>query len=288
MPEIQILHQESENSGKGEFIEGHIYGHVSAVITNGELSRSLPLLTHQHKVPPKDQSTNKPLGETIVVQMMNSVHEAAKSIGEPVVTALDAYFCKGSAFTALEGVVTESGEKMVEIVVRASSDTVAFTVPIPPVKKEPGRPRIYGDKVKLYGLFSDMSKFTETTMALYGKPTKVKYLIMDLVWKPIGELVRFVAVDSDIGQTILMSSSLTLTAEEIITAYALRYKIEPGFNELKNTMGGFSYRFWTTALPKRKKWAKNSQSVQQDAIDEKIHNTKAAIATFVCYNYRHI
>jgi len=34
MPNIQILHQESENSGKSAFISGHNYGQVSAVITN--------------------------------------------------------------------------------------------------------------------------------------------------------------------------------------------------------------------------------------------------------------
>ena len=280
MPDIQIHHQESQNSGKSEYVEGHIYGNVSAVITAGNTSRSLPLLTHLHKVPPKDEATKKPIGDTIVVQMINSVGEDAKQIGKPVLSVKDAYFCKASTFNCAETITDDNGEKLVEVVVRAASDTIAFTAPI--AEKTPGRPRKYGDKIALYSLFSDMSGFTETTLTLYGKPTKVRFNVMDLTWKPIGKLIRFVAVESSMGKMVLMSSSLTLTAEEIITAYALRYKIEPGFNELKNTMGGFSYRFWTTALPKRKKWKKNSQPAGADLTDKRIIRTKSATETFVC------
>ena len=280
MPDIQIHHQESQNSGKREYIEGHIYGNVSAVITAGTTSRSLPLLTQLHKVPPKDETSKKPMGDTIVVQMMGSVNEVAKQIGKPVLSVKDAYFCKASTFNCTETALSENGEKLVEVVVRAASDTVAFTAPV--AKTTRGRPRKYGDKIALYSLFSDMSDFAETTLTLYGKPTKVRFKVMDLTWKPIGKLIRFVVVESCMGKMVLMSSSLTLTAEEIITAYALRYKIEPGFNELKNTIGCFSYRFWTTALPKRKKWDKNSQAMQQNATDKRIIATKSATEAFVC------
>ena len=280
MPDIQIHHQESQNSGKSEYVEGHIYGNVSAVITAGNTSRSLPLLTHLHKVPPKDEITKKPKGDTIVVQMMNSVYKAAKQIDKPVLSVKDAYFCKASTFNCIETTTNENGEKLVEVVVRAASDTVAYTAPT--TKNTRGRPRKYGDKIALYSLFSDMSDFRETTLMLYGKSTKVRFKVIDLTWKPIGKLIRFVVVDSPMGKMVLMSSSLTLTAEEIITAYALRYKIEPGFNELKNTIGGFSYRFWTTALPKRKKWEKNSQSNEQDPTNKRILRTKSATEAFVC------
>jgi len=273
MPGIQILHQESQNSGKPEIVEGHLYGHVSAVITNGNDSRSLPLLTQLHKVPPKDAETQKPIGDTIVVQMMNTVNEAAKCIGEPVLTALDAYFCKASTFNS-------AGES-VEVVVRAACDTVAF-VPPNNARKTVGRPKLYGDKIKLYDLFYDMSDFTTTTLTLYGKSTKVNYKLLDLIWKPLGRTIRFVAVDSYMGKMVLMTECLTLSAEDMIVAYAFRYKIEPGFNELKNTMGGFSYRFWTTAIPKRKRWSKSSQEVRLHESDKKILAAKSATEAFVC------
>lgn len=89
-------------------------------------------------------------------------------------------------------------------------------------------------------------------MALYVKQAVVHYLCLDLIWKPVKKLVRFVVVESDNGSCVLMSTSLTLSPEDIIAIYALRFKIETSFAEQKNDMGCFAYHFWTTALPKRK------------------------------------
>jgi len=114
-------------------------------------------------------------------------------------------------------------------------------------------------------------------MELYGKKTQVKYLCLNLIWKPVKKLVRFVLAESDSGRCILMSSTLTFNPEDIITAYALRFKIEPGFAEQKNDIGSFDYHFWTTALPKRKKWSKC------DALPNKnVAAAARASQSFVC------
>ena len=281
MPWIQKLHQESQNSGKPTFIEGNIFGQVSAIQTNGTVSRSLPLKTQLQASPPRVEGTKKPDGDTLVTQMVNLVYEVAKSIGEPVVVALDAYFSNAPAWFAADKTITPNGEKLVEIVTRAQSNTVAFTVPVKPGVKKPGRPRIYGDRVALYDLFSNMSKFTQTTLMLYGKPTKVQYRCIDLIWKPVKRLVRFVAVDLDGRRCVLMSTSLKLTAEEIITIYAFRFKIETSFAEQKNDIGSFAYHFWTMALPKRKKW-KKVELPTVPKLQKKIEATKQATESFVC------
>ena len=114
-------------------------------------------------------------------------------------------------------------------------------------------------------------------MELYGKQTKVKYLCLDLIWRPVKKLVRFVLVESDSGCCILMSSNLTFSSEEIITVYALRFKIEPSFAEQKNDVGCFDYHFWTTALPKRKKWRKSDAPA-----NEKVDAAFRASQSFVC------
>jgi len=152
----------------------------------------------------------------------------------------------------------------------------------PPEKSGPGNPRKYGVRVVLYSLFSDISKFTETTMILYGKETKVKYLCRDLIWKPTKGLIRFVVVMlNGKDRCVLMSSSLELSAEEIITVYGLRFKIETSFDEQKNSMGCFSYRFWTTALSKKKKWKIVEQPVDAES-QERIASAKRAIDSYVC------
>ena len=59
MPGIQILHQDSQNSGKPEYVAGHRFAHVSAVIAEGEVSRSLPLRTQLQEAPPKQDGGEK-------------------------------------------------------------------------------------------------------------------------------------------------------------------------------------------------------------------------------------
>ena len=282
MPGIQILHQDSENSGKGEYIEGHIYAQVRAVVTNGEAKRSLPLITEAQKSPPRIEGTKKPDGDTLVTQMVNLAGRAVNALGdEKVVIALDAYFSKASAFLAADKVVDENGNRHLEIVTRGRDDSVGYTIPDPRPKGRRGAPPIYGKAVRLWSLFSDKSKFTKTKLTIYGKSTEVSYQCLDLIWKPLKRLIRFVVVESERGKMILMSSDLTLSPEDIITIYCLRFKIETGFDEQKNDMGSFSYRFWTTALQKRKRWTKN-QEIPQVADAERVKATKRAIDSFVC------
>ena len=281
MPGIQTLHQESNNSAKPKFIEGHTFAQISAVITNGQVSRSLPLMTQRQESPQKEEDKKKKNENSLVVQMVNAVHETAKSLDQPVVAALDAYFSSESAWSTADKTIMETGERFVEIVTRAQTNTVAFTDPEPPKVKKPGHPRKYGEKVNLYNIFGDMSKFTQTIMILYGKKAKVQYLCMDLIWKPVKKHVRFVLVKINSGCCILMSTSLTLSPENIIKIYALRFKIETSFNEQKNNIGSFAYHFWTTALSKRKRWSKIKQPSDPNLL-KRIEKAEQATESFVC------
>ena len=85
--------------------------------------------------------------------IVNAIFTGVKWITiKPILSMKDAYFCKASTFTCADSTMIENGEKLAEVVVRASSDTVAFTAPA--AKKTPGRPRKYGDKIRPYPLFS--------------------------------------------------------------------------------------------------------------------------------------
>jgi hypothetical protein len=282
MPDIQTIHQESENSNKGEFIEGHTYAHVGGLISRGGTIRSLPLITEQQKAPPRKEDGKEPDGDTLVTQMVNLVGKAVKSLGEgeKAVVALDAYFSKASAFLAADNVVDEKGDRRLEIVTRGRNDSVGFGTPGPRPKGKRGANRKYR-KVVLWDLFSDMSQFSETTLCLYGKPMKVKYVCMDLMWMPLKRVIRFVVVDSSRGRMVLMCSDLNLDPCDIIVIFAHRFKIETSFDEQKNDMGCFSYRFWSKALPKRKRWEKNG-SVQDGEPSQKAIDAKHAIDSFVC------
>jgi len=279
MPGVQILHQDSQNSGKPEFIAGHRYAHISAVLTQDGVSRSLPLRTQLQESPPKEDKQNK---ESLVAQMVTLADQVARAMGEPSIIALDAYFCSGVALDAADGTAMDTGgTRRVEIVTRAKTTTVAYTAPdIPKIKKR-GQPRKYGDKIALFSLFSGMKNFKETTMVLYGKKTRVRYLCIDLIWRPVKRLIRFVLVESNRGRCILMSSSLTLTPEDIISIYALRFKIETSFAEQKHDMGCFAYHFWTSAMPKRKK-RKRAEEPTDDKLKQRVVKARNAADAFVC------
>ena len=64
--------------------------------------------------------------------------------------------------------------------------------------------------------------------------TKLLVCVKDLIWGPLGEEIRFVAViHPRRGRVVLMSTDKTLSAEEIIRAYSLHFKIESGFKSAK-------------------------------------------------------
>jgi hypothetical protein len=276
MPCVQKHHQSSENCGKAEYIEGHIFGQISAVITNGVESRAIPLMSELQ------ESAAKTGGDTLITQTVKLAGEVTKSANKPATLVLDAYFCSGKTFEAADTITDEEDNRMLEIVTRAKKDTVAYRDPVQSVKGKAGRPRKYGEKVKLYDLFKDKTvNFASAKMLLYGKWKEVQYLCRDLYWKPAERKIRFILAKTGASEIVIMSSDRRLTSREVITLYASRFKIETGFDDQKNDMGGFAYHFWTDALPKRKR---NQDTVvpADPKKQEKINKTKQAIAAWVC------
>jgi len=277
MPMVQVHHQSSENVGKAEYIEGHIYGQISAVITNGTDSRAMAMAAELQ------ESAVKTGGDTLIEQTVKLAGEVTKNAKRAAICVLDAYFCSGTTFATADGVVDESGARMLEIVTRAKSNTVAYRDPVAKDNTKAGRPRKYGEKVKLSGLFGDKTvNFSSATMLLYGKSKEVHYLCRDLFWKPADRKIRFVLAKIGTSTIVLMSSDRRLSSQEIITLYSYRFKIETGFDDQKNDMGGFAYHFWTDALPKRKRNADSVAPPTDDISIAKISDAKQAIHAWVC------
>ena len=163
---------------------------------------------------------------------------------------LDAFFSVGPVLKILKKVVDTNGQRLVHVVTRTKSNAVAYDDP--PVKTGGrGRPRKYGSKVKLMALFESQAEgFEQAAIDLYGCYRTVSFLCLDLIWKPVGEKIRFVLVVDGSERFILMCSDLTLSALDIVQAYSFRFKIEVSFKVLKHLMGAFYYRFWTSAWPR--------------------------------------
>ena len=110
----------------------------------------------------------------------------------------------------------------------------------------------------------------------------VSFLCLDLIWKPVGEMIRFVLVADGEDRFILMCSDLTLSPADIIRVYSYRFKIEVSFKMLKHLMGVFFYRFWTNAWPRiGKRTASNLSAVTDPSKKRLIMKTTNAIEGFV-------
>jgi hypothetical protein len=278
MPGVKKLHQDSENSGKGEYIHGHHIGFVGLLI--GYLSKAfcLPMHGQLHEgveaVRPAEGVNGKPA--TIVTRMAHLVVQTAINTGHLCYVALDAYFSTGPAFLIFKAAVNDMGEQLVHIVTRAKDNYVGY------LDREFSDKKFHeDDKVKLMDYFEFPEFFEKVELTIYGQRKTIEYCCLDLLWKPINDWVRFVCVRDGDSCYILMSSDLKLPATEIITIYSYRSKIEVMFLFLKHLIGGFCYHFWTKVLPKLKRGKKHNLSTLSKPDLEKADRTVKAIEGFV-------
>jgi len=155
--------------------------------------------------------------------------DLVKGLNRQCIIVLDAYFAVGPVFLILQTLINSNGQRLVHLVTRAKSNVVGYKDP-PPKTGRKGRPKKYGKKVKLIKLFENkLNEFQEATIEIYKEKKTVLFLCLDLLWKPIGEKVRFVLVIDGEENFILMCSDLALSPQDIIKAYSYRFKIEVSY-----------------------------------------------------------
>jgi hypothetical protein len=71
--------------------------------------------------------------------------------------------------------------------------------------------------VRLCELFADPTAFTSVSSPVYGESgITISYRCVDLLWKPVGHLVRFVLVNHPVrGSIMLMCTEATLDPIDI-------------------------------------------------------------------------
>jgi hypothetical protein len=167
---------------------------------------------------------------------------------------------------------------LVHVLVRAKKNVTAYQIPAEVRKRKRGKPRKYGQKKKLIRLF-DMkgSVFEYADILVYQKLETVKFMTLDLMWKPVKDKLRFFLVETSRGQIILMTTDMSLTAQDAIRMYCARAKIEKAFDVIKNLLGGMTYRFWSKYLaPASRRPSKNTVP-QHSSSPEKTARTLFAI-----------
>ncbi len=153
-----------------------------------------------------------------------------------------------------------------------------------------GRPRVYGRKVKLSSLLQDPKGRQQAKSPVYGeRQVVIQYNVRDLLWRPAGRLVRFVAVIHPTrGSCLLMCTDTSLAAIEIVRLYGLRFKIEHTFKQAVRLIGSFSYHFWMSDMKPLRRRSGNqhlhrASPEYRDAVRRKLHAYHVFIqAAVVC------
>lgn len=270
MPEVETLHQDSETGSKPSFFRGHHWGCISLLIKAKDKFFGAPMWAEIHRAS---------LGETRTTRIVNVAGEIVAECGTSACLVLDAFFAVGPVFIAAK---KYAGKLL--ILTRAKKNAVAYLDP--PVETDAskrGPKRKYGDKLKMMELFDLWPDRFETTEALvYGKVENVRYLILDLIWKPVKGKLRFILVHSSRGCIILMTSDMNMQVQVAINLYCHRVTIETLFDSLKNLLGGMAYHFWSSYLePSSRKPKRNKTNKKVSSRPERTENTLAAIEKFV-------
>jgi hypothetical protein len=234
MPGVKLLHQQSESNTKPEYIMGHSMQAVGLLVHAAKSVFCVPLAVRIHEGLVWSNRDTR----TLLDKMLGLLDILAIKV--PFYFVADAYYAAGKMVIGL----LKQGN---HLVTRVKSNAVAYARATPKKgRKKKGRPRTYGEKTKLKSMLKNPKSMQQVASPVYGEHgVTIQYRVCDLLWRPVGLLVRFVAVIHPTrGACILMCTDTTLCAVDIIRLYGLRFKIECSFKQAVRQIGSFAYHFW--------------------------------------------
>jgi hypothetical protein len=233
MPGVKLLHQESEH--KAEFVMGHSLQAVGLLVKAGQSVLSVPLAVRIHEGVVYSNRHKKTLLDKMIALL------DILTIRQPFYFVADTYYAARKMIVGLH----DRGQ---HLITRVRNNAVANAPCEHRGARKRGRPRTYGRKIHVIALLEEPG--VAVSSPVYGEQNvSVRYVVRDLLWRPVSKLVRFVAVEHPTrGVCLLMSTDVTLDAVEIIRGYGLRAKIEYAFKQAVHGIGTFAYHFWMKSM----------------------------------------
>jgi hypothetical protein len=182
MPAVKLLHPQSESNTKPEYIMGHSLQAVSLLVAAAQSVVAVPLAVRIHEGLVWSNRDRR----TLLDKMLSLL---------AIVAIEDPFYFVADAFYATRKIARGLLQQNNHLITRVRSNAVAYTAYHPRGPKRRGRPRLYGEKVKLKSLLSDRRAFRSAHSPVYGEHKVTLHdQVRDLLWRPAGQLVRFVAV----------------------------------------------------------------------------------------------
>ena len=245
MPGVKKLHQESQDNSKPEYIMGHSFQAISLLASGpAQCFVAVPLISRIHE----GLLWSRNCKRTLLDKMAGLFLQVATALDQPLILVADAYYASRKMILPLL-------KKGHHLVTRLRITAVAYHAAQTPEKRKRGHPKLYGEKVKLRELAKDTATFIAAASPVYGENgVELTYRCIDLLWRPIGRLARFVIVRHPTrGVLFLLSSDTNMNPLDIIALYGYRFKIEVGFRQALHVIGAYAYHFWMkTMTPIRK------------------------------------
>ena len=237
MPGVKLLHQQSECNNKPEYIMGHSLQAVGVLVRVANSVLAVPLAIRIHEGLVWSNRDRRTLLDKMLA-LLNIV-----AVADPFYFVGDAYYAAGKIAIGLL-------QNNNHLITRVKSNAIAYEPYVAQGSKKRGRPRLYGPKIALRTLLTDLVGMQQAPSPVYGEQnTTLNFHVRDLLWRPTGRLVRFVAVVHPArGSCLLMCTDTTLSAIDIIRTYGLRFKVEHTFKQAVRLIGTFSYHFWMKAM----------------------------------------
>lgn len=235
MPAVKSLFDHSRNNAGGSFFMGHAFQTLAALVHAGNTVVVVPLISRLSEGIVLC-SRHKP---TRLEKFIELFHSVAPLCDAPILLVADAYYASQHVIRPL----LETGHHLVS---RVRRTTCGYLPAQPPAVPRRGRKRIYGEKCPLESLFAERDHFHSIPSPVYGESgVEILVRVEDLLWRPVGRLVRFVLIlHPTRGNIILLSTDPTLDATTIVRLYGYRFKIETSFRHAKTTLGSYAYHFW--------------------------------------------
>lgn len=248
MPGVKCLHQESDSNTKPEYIMGHSCQAISLVVGAGSSAFAVPLISRIHEGVVFSNRDKRKLPKKMALMV-------------GILDIIDPFYFIGDAYYACQSIALDLLKQGGHLISRVRNNAVAYMQFIPKknAKKRPGRPKFYGRKIKLCSLFDKAEQMITTASPVYGEVgVNIQYRCVDLIWKPLVRVVRFVLVIHPTrGKCIFICTDLTLPPIDIIRLYGIRFKIELAFKQALRVVGAYGYHFWMRAMTPIKRFSGN-------------------------------
>ena len=128
----------------------------------------------------------------------------------------------------------------VDLIGRGRMDAALYAPPA--AQRGAGRPRVKGKRIASPAQRARTGRWRTIQVRIYGRQARVRVQVFDALWYIVGSgrKLRFVLIRDWPGHAkddVLVSTDLTLSAEEIIEGYCQRWSLEETFGWVKSRLG---------------------------------------------------